>query len=306
MRAEEPTLRRRSDADDPHDPCIRSRPVRVSSVNSMIDRRLSKLLGALLISLALILALLPLLRPGRPADATADAAVQDAAKKLQIDASVSPRSLRLRFTRPNGAAGDLELVRDRDDGPWVPDAQVDAPGIMLGDGYPVFATPRFLAVHGIDPRTVLKPMSVELLDEVADEVTILRGWGGEIAVCLWRHDKVVCAYLSGPVFDALRRTGADQSACARLESVAAGTGASALRTAASAAALAGCAGCREAALDRLRADCDAGEDTACDLMVARAGSTSELWPEVDDLWRWVLDVLDASAVIQATRPAGAE
>jgi len=262
-------------------------------------------LGALLIAAALLLAVWPALRAGRLIGTSADASAPQEQRRLHMEADIAARALRLRFTRANGAMGELRLVRERDEGPWTPESLVDAPGIVFGDGYPVFASPRFMAVHGFDPRRALRPMSEAMLAEEADEVTVIRGWGGEIAVCLWRHDKVVRAYLAGGVFDALLAAPGEMPACERIEVIATAEGdaapegvlrdrADAARTAALAAMIAGCAARRDYALDQLMRNCDAGQASACDLLLVRPDASSDLWPEIDDLWRWIFDVIDAS------------
>jgi len=259
----------------------------------MRPRAIVLVIGLALVAAALVVALWPFVS----AIGRADASLQEPRRRLQIDASPSDSSLHLRFTRTNGAVGDLHFVRGPDGATWVPQAQVDAPGVVLGDGYPVFATPRFLAVHAIDPRQALRPMSPEIAREEADEVTVIRGWGGEVAICLWQHDKIVRVYLAGGVFDALRsaeqHTSHRATACETLEALALTAPAGATRTAAWAATLAGCSTRRAAALEALHSDCENGEATACDLLLARSGDASDLWPEIDDFWRWTLDLIDA-------------
>ena len=259
----------------------------------MKQRTIALAVGAVLLVVALALSIWPFVRAGRMELARAEASAQEQRRRVVIDATERGESLQLRFTRPNGAVGDLQLVRQGPGSAWVPQTQVEAPGLIFGDGYPIFATPRFLAVYGIDLMSVLRPMSPEIANEHADEVTIIRGWGGEIAVCLWHHDKITRAYLAGGVFEALLRASEFAPACDAIEALAIGAARGELRTAAWAATLAGCAARRTEALEALRRDCDAGEATACDLLLARAGSAAELWPEIDDCWCWVLDVLDA-------------
>ncbi|MBM4113148.1 MAG: hypothetical protein FJ253_07205, partial [Phycisphaerae bacterium] len=170
-------------------------------------RRATIALGAVLMALAAFAALWPALRAGWRAATSASAAQTQAPDSLRIVAvDSSDRSLQLRFERSNGAVGHLALVRDGPESPWRAEPAVGAPGVLLGDGYPVFATPRFLAVHGLDSSSALRPIDASIAEETADDVTVIRFWGGEIAICLWRHGKVVRAGLAGPIFEALRAT----------------------------------------------------------------------------------------------------
>jgi len=258
-----------------------------------------------MVAIAMALAIWPVIRSNQPLSGSANAASGRDADPLVITASTTGDRLHIRFVRPNGAAGDLELERGADGTGWSPGEKVDAPGVVLGDGYPVFASPRFLAVMGLDPRQAIRPMSEALATESAEEVTVIRGWGGEVAICLWRDDKIVRAFLVGEIFDRMLDGSADRRACARLEELASSPTASSSRTSALAASLAGCPTTRSVAIERLMRNCEAGDASACDLLLARAGSASDLWPEVDDLWRWILDMLDAQAEPSIVHPAHA-
>ncbi|MBX3355788.1 MAG: hypothetical protein KF724_08825 [Phycisphaeraceae bacterium] len=264
------------------------------------------MIGALFLGAGVVFAMWPLLRSVLTLGSAAEADAPQASRQLAMVGSVSNDLFELRFIRANGAIADVRVVRERAGEPWRPEATVDAPGIVMGDGYPVFATLRFMAVHGIDPNTALRPLTEEILDEIADEVTVIRGWGGEVAVCLWQRDKVVRAYLAGEIFELLLRDaaltsregrgGSDRDlACTVIQRIASDFDRDEVRTAALAAALASCAGLRDLAIDSLSMACDAGALRACDLLMARAGSGGELWPEVDDLWRWIFDIVDGAS-----------
>lgn len=263
-------------------------------------RRTMLALGMTLVVAALVIALWPSIERGWTPGSRADAEQPETRRRLRIDAREESGALELRFTRPNGATADLRLVRASGQSPWRPEPTVDVPGVVLGDGYPIFASTRFMAVHGIATSSALRAMSPEIVDEQADEVTVIRGWGGEIAVCLWSREKIVRAYLAGEIFESLLAPASSHTptgdACQQIERLALGASNGSTRTAASAAELAGCPARRAAALERLQRDCDGGTLSACDLLVARAGASSDLWPEVDDFWRWVLDLRDASSV----------
>ncbi len=268
----------------------------------MKHRRTSRLLGAGLIGLAVMLALWPALRAGWRGIAGASASDGSAATALSIVAeSPDERHLRLRFVRPNGAVGHLALVRADAGSAWQPESQPGAPGVLFGDGYPVFATPRFLAVHGLPVAGAIRPLDASIARETADDVTAIQSWGGEVAVCLWRKGKVVRLALAGSIFEALRAAGGGD-ACGRLRSLIESEDPAKPRAAACAAAIAACPELRDAALLRLRTLCEQGDAPACDVLLARGGSGTELWPEIDDCWRAIVDLSDAAAAAPRSRP----
>lgn len=270
----------------------------------MSSRRLPLVLGAALVALAAVLALMPALRAGWMAMTRADASWRAEPSRLRITARMpDPHRLELRFERPNGAVGHLSFHREGADQSWHPDTGLGAPGVLLGDGYPVFATPRFLAAHGLPAQRSLAPVSSAVAAEDADDVTAIQLWGGEILVGLWRHGKIARAFVSGPIFDALVPAGAASgeegrvggSACERLPPLMNTRQPASVRLAGCAAAIAGCPELRELALEQLRDACASGDALACDLIVARDRSEVGLWPEIDDAWRWILDMIEAGA-----------
>ncbi len=222
---------------------------------------------------------------------------------LEIRAEqASPGRLVVRMLRPNGAAGELRFERNAA-GAWRPADAAFAPGVAFGDGYPVFATPRFLASVGLPVKGVLKPMSPDVASETAEDVTVLRGLGDEVVVCLWNRGKVTRAWVAGETFErmvagangaAAPAGPAPADACGRLAAwaLAAGRGGS-LDVSACEALIAGCPQWRPAALEALVAACERGDLRACDALTARGDGGAEPWPEVSDFWRWVLDLEDA-------------
>jgi len=283
----------------------------------MRSRRWPIVIGALLVAAAALLALWPVMNAGWLAMVRAGAVPTQEAPRLHIRSSTpQPLELALRFERPNGAVGHLTFVRESADAPWQPDPRVGTPGVLLGDGYPVFASPRFLAVHGLDARTALRSLTLDIAREQADDVTAIQSWGGEVAIGLWNHGKITRVYAAGPIFDAIHAIEAEArdatdggasggasalDACARLEALMAPTRPAPVRIAACAAAIAGCPSLRESAIERLRDACEQGEPVACEVLVARDGTTAQLWPEIDDCWRWVLDLLDAAPPMRQAR-----
>lgn len=261
----------------------------------MRSRRITIAVGAALISLGVLLALWPALRAGWRAVSTASA--QDAAERgrLRILASMQgANEMRLAFERPNGAIGHLVLSRVDANSPWRPEPRVGAPGVLFGDGYPVFASPRFLAVHGFDSAQALRPVDESLAEEHADDVTVIQSWGGEIAIGLWRHGKVVRVALAGPIHERLLESAPNSpEGCERLGALMRSDARESPSTAACAAALAACPSLRDAALERLRQLCASGDPIACDILMARDGASADLWPEIDDTWRSIMDLLEA-------------